>query len=230
MRKVNYKNSVNHAVVIIGLILSVLLFSCVRNTEEVIPADTTKRWLGYRQNSDDTILTKNGYAYLTTHYGISANGTSIASNNKLKGDFEVKISYSAFVTSGNYSFSDQLIFNFSSPKVQYPVVAALLTNDKIYLQDSSKTGVSKNTFQRDGEFHVKREGTAIYSWFRAGEDSLFLDKINYFSEDLSIEMLVYSADNTATHTTVHIDDIVVIGGGGFVKSNTFDDKTIRIIN
>ena len=67
MKKVDYKNTVHHAIIVIGFILSGILFSCISNTEEVIPANTTKRWLGYRQNSDDTILTKNGYAYLTTH-------------------------------------------------------------------------------------------------------------------------------------------------------------------
>ncbi len=123
-----------------------------------------------------------------------------------------------------------LIFNFSSAQAQNPLVAAFLTNDAIYLQDSSRTGTSKNTANRGGEVYVKREGTTISSWIRAGDDSLFLNKIYYTSDDVGIEMLVYSADNTATHTSVHLDDILVAGGGGLVKSNTFNDKTIKIIH
>ena len=147
----------------------------------------------------------------------------------MKGDFEVRISYSAFVTSGNYSFSDQLIFNFSSPGVKDALISATLTNEDIYIEDSTRSSLSKSTVNRDGEVYVKRTGSAIYSWIRAGSDSLIMNRIDYYSGDLSIEMKVLSADHTATQTSVHLDDIVITGGGGFVKSNTFDDKTIRIV-
>ncbi|MBC7485971.1 MAG: hypothetical protein H7282_04395 [Cytophagaceae bacterium] len=196
---------------------------------DFVPADTTRRWLGYRQNNDDTISTINGYAYLSTYNAISANGTSITCNNKLKGDFEVKISYSSFVASGDYSFSDQLIFNFSASGLRDPLIGASLTNEDIYIADSTRTNSSKNTVNRYGEVYVKRTGSTIYSWIRAGSDSLFMNRINYYSGDLTIEMKVLSADHTSTHTSVHLDDIVVTGGGGFVKSNTFDEKTIRIV-
>lgn len=215
--------------VIIFLMISGMLFSCIRDTQVVVPADTTKRWLGYRQNDDDTITTQDGYAYLSTYNAISASGTSIVSNNRLKGDFEVRIAYSSFVTSGNNSFSDQLIFNFSSPAVKDPLIAATLTNDYLYLDDSTRVSGSKSTVNREGEVYIKREDSTIYSWIRAGGDTLFLNKTNYYSGDVGIEMKVYASDNTATHTSVHIDDIKVKGGKGLIKSNTFDDKTILIV-
>jgi hypothetical protein len=229
MEKDNHKRVARYFGLMTCLVLSGLLFSCATYIDDVDPVDTAKRWLGYRQNSDDTISVRNGYVYLSTHHAIAASGTSIISNNKLKGDFEVKITYSSFVASGSNSFSDQLFFNFSSPQVQSPLIAASLTNDEIYLQDSTRAGVSKSTGNREGEVYVKREGTTLYSWIRAGGDSLFLNKINYYSGDLSIEMQVYSADNTTTHTSVHVDDIIVIGGNDLVKSNTFEENTVHII-
>ncbi|MDB5257727.1 MAG: hypothetical protein JWM14_2422 [Chitinophagaceae bacterium] len=229
MEKVQYTRLTKYFSFIACFILTGIFSSCAKYIDDPTPVDTTKRWLAYRQNVDDTISVKDGYVYLSTHNAISANGTSIASNNKFKGDFEVKISYSSFVASGNYSFSDQLIFNFSSPDIQNPLIAAFLTNDEIYLQDSTRTGVSKSSTNRAGEVYVKREGSTIYSWIRAGDDSLFFNKTNYYSEDVSLEVKVYSADNTTAHTSVHLDDIVVVGGGGFVKSNAFDENTIDFI-
>jgi hypothetical protein len=209
--------------------LVAISFSCTKYIDDVAPADPSKRWLGSRQNSNDTIAVRNGYVYLTTYKAISASGTSIVSANKLKGDFELKIKYSSFITSGSYSFSDQLIFNFSNPKAQNPLIAAFLTNEDIYLQDSLKTGFSKPTANREGELYMRRTGGTLFSWIRAGSDTLFLNKVNYYAGDLGIEMQVYSSDDTAVRTAVHIDDIMINGGGGGVSSNAFEENTIDIV-
>jgi len=208
-------------------VLSVLLFSCARYIEEAVPA--TKLWLGSRQNTNDTITVENGYAYLSTHHSISASGTSIISNNKLKGDFEIKISYSFFVTSGSNSYSDQLEFNLSQTGLRNPLVAGFLTNDDIYLQDSTGVSNSKATANRAGEFYVKRVGADVYTWIRAGSDSLFMDKNNYSTADLTVEATIYSWDNTSTHTSVHIDDVLITGGGNDFPSDHFDQNKINVI-
>ncbi|MDB5272973.1 MAG: hypothetical protein JWO58_1340 [Chitinophagaceae bacterium] len=215
------------SVFIAMLMLSGLFFSCARYIEEAAPAPII--WLGSRQNSNDTITVENGYAYLSTYHSISASGTSIISNNKLKGDFEIKISYSFFVASGTNSYSDQLEFNVAQAGSRNPLVAGFLTNEKIYLQDSTGGSSSKTTTNRAGEFYVKRMGSEVYSWIRAGSDSLFLSRTNYSMADLTLEAMIYSWDNTSNHTSVHIDDVLIIGGGNNFPSDHFDQNKINVI-
>lgn len=211
-------------------LLSMVFFSCARYIDDVPPEDTSKRWLGYRKNNGDTIIVNNGFVYLTTvyHPGLAI-GTTITSNNRLKGDFELKISFTSFLASGDYDFSDQLLFEFPFVDGGKDLFTAYLTKDHLYLQDSTGAGVSKNTVNRNGEFFMKRQGSDIHAWIRAGNDSLFFDRSNYYSKELAIKMGVFSGDNSSSLTSVHIDDVQITGGGGFVQSNTFDENTIRIM-
>ena len=49
-----------------------------------------------------------------------------------------------------------------------------------------------------------------------------MNKINYSTNDLRISFLLYATDNTATNTSVHIDDLSITGGGTDLTSDPFD--------
>ena len=69
--------------------------------------------MGQRRAMNDTITVNNESVYLTTTYQAGlATGTSIIFSNKLKADFELKSSFTSFIASGGYDFSDQLLIEF----------------------------------------------------------------------------------------------------------------------
>jgi hypothetical protein len=56
-----------------------------------------------------------------------------------------------------------------------------------------------------------------------------MNKLNYSTADINLKIAIISWDNTATHTSVHLDDLSVKGGGGSVLSNPFDENTIKVV-
>jgi hypothetical protein len=152
-------------------------------------------------------------------------GTSLASINGIKGDFEIRVKYSSFHTSGTNIFSETLGISLATVGVTPAIISGNLSNTSLYMTDTtSSVHTFKSTVNRDGEFYVKRTGADYTSWMRAGADTVFLNKTNYFTQDVSVLFEIGSLDHTVTRTSVHIDDFTITGGGGIVVSDPFDSN------
>lgn len=204
-----------------------VLFSCKKSDDAPTPI-LANQWYSYKAFADDTVDVKNGFLYMSTKYGSSSSGaSSVVSFGKLKGDFELRIKYSSASMSGTSTFSESLLFGLFQPGVTKALVGGVLTNEIVYVGDSTTTFPDmQSTSAREGEFYVKREGSKYTSWMRAGADTSFLNKTNYVTSDLSLTMAITSNDVTVTRTSVHIDDVSIQGGGGAVRSDPFDENYI----
>jgi len=211
----------------LAYVLPILVLISCKKSDDPTPS-VSNQWYSNKAFADDTVDVKNGYLYLSTRYNSSpSKATSILSYGKLKGDFELRMTFSSLALSGTNTFSEVLSFALFQNGVTRAVVGGSLTNEMVYVGDSSSTFPDmKSTNAREGEFYVKREGSTISAWMRAGEDTSFLDKTNYTTADLTPGIMISSNDATVARTSVHIDDVTITGGGGAVQSDPFDKKSI----
>ena len=207
-----------------------VLFSCKKGDNDTAPAPTgSNKWYSVKAYADDTVEVKDGYLYMSTKYGSASTtkATSISSFGILKGDFELRIKYSSVEMSGTNTFSEALGFALFQSGISRALVAGNLTNEMVYVSDSSKTFPDmKSTSARAGEFYVKREGSTLNAWIKAGEEISTINKMNYTTADLRLSILISSNDATVKRTSVHIDDVSIIAGGGEVESDPFDKSSI----
>jgi len=209
-------------------VLPILVLISCKKSDDPAPAVSNK-WYSIKAYADDTVAVKNGYLHMSTKFGSasSSKATSISSFGKLKGDFELRIKYSSVGMSGTNTFSEALGFALFQSGVSRALVAGTLTNEMVYVSDSSSTFPDmKSTSARAGEFYVKREGSTLSAWIKAGDEISTINKTNYTTSDLKLSILITSNDATVTRSSVHIDDISIIGGGGGVESDTFDESSI----
>src|SRR5688572_4059680 len=96
---------------LIALSLSLFLFSCKTSSKKETEPIPTFDWSVYKTASTDVATIENGYAYLSTNYssGIPPTYTLIQSHNKLKGDFELTISYSDCYPDGGLFDTDKKV-------------------------------------------------------------------------------------------------------------------------
>ena len=210
-----------------------LIFSSCKksSSSDPSPSAPSTEWFSIRQSTADTARTMNGYLYLTTSYLTGTTpgnplGTEVITVKKIKGDFELLAKYSSFHTTGTNSTSSTfgMILSSDNPNPSNGVLSGILEIDAMYAEDSSfaTNTLTKATTSREGEWYVKRTGGDYVSWFRAGSDTLFMNKTNYITSDLSFEVSIGAFDNTATNCSVHIDDFQLTGGGTDVSSDPFD--------
>ena len=216
--------------IIFLLVLTSVIVSCKKKNSDD-PSSVTPKWFATRQNASDIATVSNGVAYLKTsnNGSQSPNGLSLSSFNKLKGDFVIKLSFSSFSTSGANSLSEWFTVGLSDQESVHPLVASILTNTEMYLEDNNVDYQVKSTTNREGEFYAKRVGADFFTWCRVGSDTLRMDKLNYSTKDVSIFMNITGMDNTATNTSIQIKDVLISGGGGLLTTDTFDNNTISVI-
>ena len=115
-----------------------------------------------------------GYLYLTTSYVAGQNkGTTVSSVKKLHGDFELRVNFSSFHTTGTSSVSETCGVSLEEDESRRILLSGLLSNSYLYAEDSVVNNtLIKPTSNRTGEWYVKRVGSNYTSWFRAGSDTL----------------------------------------------------------
>ena len=223
---------------IIFTILAISIFSSCSKKEDSNPTPSNPapevpktQWFSYKTVQADTADVRNGYLYMTSKYSDSeSKGTSVGTVKKIKGDFELLVKFSSFKPTGSGIFPEGFGVILSATETPHGVISAILGRSMMFAGDSAKTNAySKLTTNRDGEWYVKRVGSTYTSWFRAGSDTLKINKTNYITSDLSFNFSVISYDNTTTSTSVHIDDFMLTGGGTDVKSDPFDENDITDI-
>lgn len=220
-------------------VLPIVLFlsACSKKNDDPAPAPNinntplSTQWYSYKSNSVDTAKVINGYLYLTSTYLSSTQrSTSVGSDKKIKGDFELLVKFSSFNPPNiNYPL-ESFGMILSASETPHGVISCTLLKDFMYVNDSSASATSpKSTHFREGEWYVKRIGADYTSWFRAGSDTLKLNKTNYITSDLSMHFSASSFENASYSTSVHIDDFTLSGGGSDVKSDPFDVNDITPI-
>lgn len=215
------------------LIVLLLSIQACKKSDDSSPApveNKTINWYAFKQNVEDTIEVKNGYLYISTKYSSSSqNGDALISAKKIKGDFELRINFSSFNSNGINNLSEQMGFTLSRQGGSSPLYSGILNNNAIYIEDTVFVNtVSKPTNNKNGEFYVKRTGGDFIAWMRAGADTVKMHKVSYSTADLTLGISVASLDNTATHTSLHVDDFNLNGGGGEVTSDPFDENHIML--
>ncbi|MBC7485628.1 MAG: hypothetical protein H7282_02615 [Cytophagaceae bacterium] len=223
--------------IIFALSFIVILFAC-KKKDDPAPAPSpdnnvpSTQWYSFKSNSGDTAKALDGYLYLTSTYTAgTTGGTSVASVKKIKGDFELLVKFSSFNPPTISYPLESFGIILAASETHHGTISCVLLKDYMYVNDSSASTTSpKSTHYREGEWYVKRVGADYTSWFRAGSDTLKLNKTNYITSDLSLSFSVGSFDNTSHSTSVHIDDFTLTGGGGDVKSDAFDQNDITSIN
>lgn len=218
-------NNMKNIQLLLILFLSAYMWSCKPSESSSDPVPSYTQWYAHKQNTDDTINDVNGYLYLSTKYtAVPRIGTSVSSITSIKGDFEIRVKYSSYHTSGSHPFSEVLGFSLAANGITPAIISGNFANTSMYITDTSSTTVPtfKTTTNRDGEFYVKRLGSSYTCWMRAGADTVYLNKTNYITQDVSMVFEIGALDNTTNRTSVHIDDFTITGGSGAVVSDSFD--------
>lgn len=223
--------------IILTLTSIVLVSACSKKDDDPAPAPTnvypTTQWYGNKGNSVDTIDVLNGYLYMTSkHKSGSAKSTSVGSFRKIKGDFELRVQYSDFRATGTNPTSETFAVFLTKMQGQTvtPILTGILGNEYMYAEDSDIANTQiKSTSNTSGEWYVKRTGSDFTTWFRAGTDTLFLNKTNYTAADLYMNFSINASDNTPTKTSVQIDDFSLTGSSASeAASDSFDSKDLTV--
>ena len=217
------------------LSLIVISYSCKKSSDSSSnPAPSfPAEWYSLKQNSNDTVLVQGGYLYLQTSYNAgntSKTATSATTYGQISGDFEFTVNFSSFSPKGSKYASDVFAFLLVPSGGGIPVISGNLTDSMLYIMDNTLSSPTlKYTTNRQGTIYVKRIGANYTSWMCAGTDTVYLNKTNYSTAPLNLGFEIGSLDNTATHTSVHVQNFVIKGGGGVVVSDPFTKNTVTAL-
>lgn len=208
---------------------ALFLISCKNKGDDPAPAfSISQQWYSVKAFSNDTVKVKDGYLYMSTKYGsgtVGRGSTSVGTFKRLKGDFELRIKFSNVIMTGT-DLSETVGFALFQDGADPAVLAGQVSNQTIMVSEPSTFPDVQPRTTNDGEFYVKRVGGNYTSWIKVGDNTSSLNKTDYFTGDLGVSMYIFSEDETATRTSVHIDDVIITDGGGKVVSDTFDKNNI----
>ncbi len=232
--------------------LSILLFvctffACAKKSEDptenpipfIPPSSTyTPQWKSLKQGEYDSCYIKNGSMYIANkHHTKESGGGSISSGAsstfRISGDCEIKIKFSDYAPTVTSVLKDLVNITirdeaFSTAALFY----AYLSNGYIAIQNVGHANPSKSTYGKEGEFYLKREGGTYTTWFRAVEDTVFYDVVDYPTGDLTITLGIATTQDSdpVKRAHVQIDEVLVYDHSGKQLVAPFNSKSISYID
>jgi len=220
------------------LSLTILLTSCPNNNDPALP-QCEKRWFANKKNLA-SINNGNLELQCSTQDSVLVITTFNPQSRKinLQGDFEINVNFESFypgifnspnpINSGAFDGSSLKLFISSSDKINNGYISlskkalmAFTTNKKNYF--NQYVAIDSMDAIKPGHFNIKRTGTLLKFSSMVGTKSYSLSDDQFGNADAYfLVSLSCFINGKMDHTSIKLNDFNIVGGGGTLKSDTFD--------